>query len=142
MLVLVAVVRIGEMRMAVLQRFMPVPMRELALEHGLMRMLVVTVIGWMGVQVLVLQHFMAMRVGVVFGQVQPDAERHQQRGCQQLPAHGLGQKQHGKQRADERRGLKISAGARRPQVAQADDKQRQTHAIGDKADCHRRRKPG
>ena len=44
-----------------------------------MLVLVVAVVGGMGMQILVLQHFMAIRVGVVFGQVQPDAERHRRR---------------------------------------------------------------
>ena len=78
-LVPVAVVRIQKMRMAVPQRLMAVPMRVLAFKRGFMGVLVVAIIGGMGLRMLVLQHFMAMRVGAVFGQVQSDAHRHRRR---------------------------------------------------------------
>ncbi|NMM06258.1 hypothetical protein [Polaromonas sp.] len=65
--------------MAVPQRLIAVPMRVLAFKRGFMGVLVVAVIGGMGLRLLVLQHFMAMRVGVVFGQVQSDAHRHRRR---------------------------------------------------------------
>ena len=88
-LMFMAVVRVREVRVAVLNRLMAVPMRVLALEGRLMRVQVVAVIGRMRVQVRVLQHLMAMRVGMVLGQVQPDTERHQQDSgaCSQM--HGL-----------------------------------------------------
>ena len=45
---------------------------------------------WVGMR----QHFMAVRVGVVFGQVQPDSQGHETSSNQQLPRHGFSKKQH------------------------------------------------
>ena len=90
----VPVVGIRVMRMAVVQRFMLVPMGMLPFEGGEMHMRVVATRVGVCMQVLVVQRLMAVGMGVVFRQVQPDAERHQQRGGQQRPCDRLGQKNH------------------------------------------------
>lgn len=90
----VLVVGIRVMRMAVVQRFMLMPMGMPPFKGGEMRMHVVA--AWVGVRmpVLVVQRLMAVGMGVVFRQVQPDTERHQQRGGQQRPGDRFSQKNH------------------------------------------------
>lgn len=90
----VAVMGIGVMRMAVAQGFMVVAMGMLAFERRHMLMRVVARRVRMRMQVLVFQRLMQVRVRVVFSQVQPDAERHQEPGHQQRPGDGFRQKEH------------------------------------------------
>jgi uncharacterized membrane protein len=90
----VPVVGIGVVCMAVVQGFMAVTMGMLPFERRHMRMRMVAVRVRMRMQVLVFQRLMQVRVRVVFSQVQPDAERHQEPGHQQRPGDGFRQKEH------------------------------------------------
>jgi hypothetical protein len=68
------------------------------------------------------QRLMGMPMLMTFSEMQPNAASHQKTGDQHLPRHII--TQHDRQeRTDKRRHGKISAGSRRTQVAQANDKQ-------------------
>ena len=77
--------------MAVGLGFVAVPMRMLARHRICMSMQMMRI---MRMHVLMLHQRMLVRVGMVLGQMQPDAKRHQARSGQQLPGHRLSQKQH------------------------------------------------
>ena len=64
-----------------------------------------------GVLMLVFERFMAMRVAVPFGQMQPDADGHQRSGDPGLDADRFMQQRNGQHRAEERRHREVRAGA-------------------------------
>ena len=104
----------------------------------IMRMLVMVV---MRVRVRMLHQFMFMLVLVILGQVQPDAEAHQEARSDQLQGYWFAKRYYGGDRADEWRGRKIRTGTCRSQMAKCDYEQRQTHAIAEEAydPCNGRR---
>ncbi len=113
---------------------MPVPMmaiREMPMRVGRGRMLVGMAVRFrvapnkivlmlmmviVRVRMFMFQRRMRMFVRVVFSQVQPDADAHQQGSQPECGRHGLAQKQDGNGRADKGRGGKIGAGAGCTQV--------------------------
>ena len=78
---LMAMVDVRVMRMLVSKRFMPVPVRMRLGHRALVHMAMMVVVD---VAVLVLDRLVCMVMGMPFGQMQPDAERHQQASDDQL----------------------------------------------------------
>ena len=76
-----AMVDVRVVRMPVPKRFMPVPVR-MRLRHRSFVSVVMMVVVEMAV--LVLDWLVSMVMGMPFGQMQPDAERHQQARDDQL----------------------------------------------------------
>jgi hypothetical protein len=79
--VFMAMVNVRVVRMPVPKRFMPVPVR-MRLRHRSFVSVVMMVVVEMAV--LVLDWLVSMVMGMPFGQMQPDAERHQQARDDQL----------------------------------------------------------
>ena len=75
----VPVVQIGVVRMPMHQARMAMPV-GMRLAEWVGRFVLVLVVRIVAMAVLVLHRFMHMLVLVLFGQVQPDAERHQRAG--------------------------------------------------------------
>ena len=111
------------MNMSMRVRLAPIPI--------LVRVLMVLVVH---VRMRVLDEFMDVLVLVALGEVQPDAERHEQAGRQQLPRHGVALEQHRDQSAEERRDRKIGAGARTAEMSQGEDEEHKACAIAHEAD--------
>jgi len=78
---LMAMVDVRVMRMPVPKRFMPVPVRMRLGHRPVVDMAMMVVVD---VAVLVLDRLVCMVMGMPFGQMQPDAERHQQACDDQL----------------------------------------------------------
>ena len=107
---LMAMMDIRVMRVFVRDARVPMKMavRLLAAPLKIMFMLVVCIVN---VAMRMFQRFMRMFMGVVFGQVQPDAQAHQA-GCEPEGSRcGFVQQQYGNRRADEGRSGEIGAGA-------------------------------
>ena len=92
-LVRMAVVGIGVVRMHMRHGFMAMQMR-MGPGRDRMAMRLVLMVLVVRMHVRMLQHLMAVCMGVVFCQVQPDTKGHQAGSCQQLPGHRFCQKQH------------------------------------------------
>ena len=110
-----AVMRVGEVGVAVLQRVVPVRMLVLDawLDGGRVRMAVVLVVN---VRMVVRHHFVLMRMRVTLAQMQPEPDRHQCAGDQQTGRQRLAQDQ-GQDRPDKRRRREIRAGSGRTEMA-------------------------
>ena len=76
-----AMVGIGKVRMHVRHGFMAMWVR-MGTGHDRVVMRLVLVVLVVRMHMGMLQHFMAVRMGVVFCQVQPDTEGHQAGSCQ------------------------------------------------------------
>lgn len=131
---MIPMMRIGKVGMRMHQRRMPVTM--CMLRSGIDRNLVVVPMMFIvAMLVRVLQRDVGMFMLVVFRQMQPDAQRHEQRSDRQWQCHRLaGRKRH--HRPEERRHLEIGAGACRAEIPQADHEAHQADAVGEKADRH------
>jgi hypothetical protein len=69
----VAVMRVGEVRVAVRERLMPMPMRMLARARAVPMVVMLIML----MRVFMLQRLMAVGMGMALGNVQPDARRHE-----------------------------------------------------------------
>ena len=67
---------------------------------------------------------MAMFMLVMLGEIQPDADRHEGSRDQQSDRDGFSEREHGRNRAEERRSREIGRRARCTQVPKRDNKQR------------------
>src|SRR5438046_1174849 len=105
-----AVVQIGIMRVLVDERQVAMPMRvRLALRVA--RSMPVLVVRVMGMAVLVLERLVPMLVLMRLGEVEIEADRHQQPGEEQPAGHGLAEQGDRDEGANERRRREIGAGA-------------------------------
>ena len=88
----VSVMDVGEVRMGVHKRLVPVRMavRLLTVPRDIVRVLVMLVVT---VAVLVFERFVFVRVFVALAQVQPDADCHQHAGNPEREARPLGKQQ-------------------------------------------------
>jgi hypothetical protein len=102
--VLMAMVRVGVMRMLVPKPLMPVPMRMRLGRRTVMGVLVMFVVF---VLVLVLDRLVGMFMAMSFGQMKPEAERHKRTGNDQLSRHRLAEQDDRDDRAKERREREI-----------------------------------
>src|ERR1700734_1255974 len=110
-------------RMPVPQPVMPVPVRMRLAHRPLVGMLMMMVVD---MAVLVLDRFVRVVVLMVFGQMQPEAERHQRAGDDQLNRDRLVQEDDRDDRAKERREREIGAGPGAAEMTQSQDKQDET----------------
>ena len=85
----------------------------------------------MHVRMSMFHRLVLMLVLVVFGQVQPDTERHQQAGQNQLCSDRFMQHCNGSDRSKERRRREVRAGSCGPEMAKRDYKQDEAHAISE-----------
>ena len=116
-----AMVDVRVVRMPVPKRFMPVPVR-MRLHHRSF-VSVVMMMRIVEMAVLVLDCLVQVFMGMPFGQMQPDAERHQQTRDDQLRSDRLAQEANRDDRAKERRDREISPGPSGAKMAQRQDKQ-------------------
>ena len=121
--VLMAMVKVGVMRMPVPKPLMPVPMRMRLDDRAFMAVLMMFVVD---VPVFVLDHLVRMVMAVSFGQVKPEAERHKHAGAEQLSRHRFAEQHDRDDRAEEWREREISAGSGAAEMAQRQHKQHQT----------------
>jgi len=112
------------------------------LMHVVMRMWLVTipgesvrmqVMGIVNMRVLVLQELMIMEMCVNFSEMQPYARSHEE-PCDHQASCRWRSQSHGQGSAYERCQREIGAGARGTEIAQRQNKQRQTEAIAHKAE--------
>ena len=107
-------------RMPVPKRFVPVPVRMRLCRRSFVSMAMMVVVE---MAVLVLDWLVSMVMGMPFGQMQPDAERHQQARNDELRSDRLAQEGNRDDRAKERRDREISPGPSGAEMAQRQDKQ-------------------
>lgn len=107
------------MRMSVPKRLMPVPVR-MRLGHDPFVSMAMVVVVDMGM--LVLSRLVGMVMGVPFGQMKPDAERHQRAGNNKLRRDRLMDEGNRDNRAKERREREIGASPSAAEMAQRQDK--------------------
>lgn len=126
-----AMVGIRKMRMAVRDGVVQVRvgMARSGRKHFVMTVIVMLVTGAVLMLVAERKRLMGMRMLVAFGQVQPDAPRHQRARNEQRRRDRLPQDDDGQRGAHKWRDGKIRTRARSPQVTQAKDKQRQAGPI-------------
>lgn len=129
------VMRVREMRVAVSNRGVPVRMRMFGAgsNRSLVRMIVMFVTCTVLMFMAVLKRFVGMRVLVALRQMQPDASRHQCAGDDQRQRDRFAQHHNRQGSAYERRNREIGPRARRSQMAQTQDEQRQAGSIACKA---------
>ena len=129
----VRVVHVGQVRMRVPFWLMAVPVgvRLARWITGCVRVLVMSVVR-MGMGML--HSLVFVLVVVAFAKVQPDAQGYEQTGSDELQRDWLAQDKPRHQRADERRGREIGAGARCAEMAQGQHEQDEAHAVADEAD--------
>src|SRR3546814_12823954 len=134
-------VQVGIMGVPMHQRRMPVPMamRLAVRDTGRVFMLVVVV---MNVAMGMLQRLVCVLVGVRFGKMQPEPDRHQYTGKKESYRNRLPEQRDCQQRAHERRHREICARARRAEMPQGEHEQHQADAIAEKADARRDAKEG
>src|SRR5580658_6900406 len=106
--------------MPVPKGLMPMPVRMGLGHRPVVSMAMMFVVG---VAVLVLDGLVHMFMGMTFGQMQPDAERHQQARNDQLRRDRLAQEGNRDDRAKERRDREISPSPGAAEMAQRQDKQ-------------------
>ena len=125
---LVLMVHVWKVFMAVRQRLMAMPVHVFSHRvHTIgVHMLMVRI---MFVFMAVLQNFVRMFMPVRLGQVQPDANSHEQAGYQQPQRGCLAQKKDGKQRTKKWGNREIGPRTCSAQVAQSDNEQHQAAAI-------------
>src|SRR5690242_5880294 len=87
----------------------------------------------------VLCRFMSVFMLVALNQMQEDAAGHERAGNRQSPGDGIAKQGDAQERADERRNGEIGAGARRPDMAQSQDKEDKAQAVTEEAEQRRRR---
>ena len=128
-----AVMHVGRMRLDMPDRSVRVHMgvRLARRISGKVRVLVVLVMH-MGMR---MRHRLVhMLVRVAFGEVQPDANSHERARCDEREADRLCQRDHCRDRPQERRGREIGPRARSTEMAKRNDIKRETHAITEKPD--------
>lgn len=127
------VVHIGRMRMAVLEPAMLV---------GVGVRLARRVFGAMSMPVMLVVHVgMRVRHGLVdmlmfvaFGEMKPDARRHEAPGHKKLRRNRLSESDDRNDRAEKRSSREISTGPSRSEMPKRNDKQRKTYAVAKKTD--------
>ena len=109
-------VLVGKVRVCVVERLVPVPVH---MAHrrlpGDVRVGVVRIV-FVFVFVLVFERLVRVRVAVLLAQVEPDAQRHQRAGDQQLAGDWFAQQPHRQRRAEERGRREVGAGPGGAQV--------------------------
>ena len=123
---------IGIVRMPVHYRFMPVPV-IVRLARRIVRPVHMMMVLVMRMTMLMFHRSVRMLVLVTFGQMQPQANRHERTSHHQPNRQRLVEHCQREQRADERSQRKIGSRARRPEIAQAKHEQREAYAIAEKA---------
>jgi hypothetical protein len=118
--VFMAMMDVRVVRMPVPKPFMPVPVRMRLCNRSFVSMAMMVVVD-MGM--LVLDWLVDVFMGMPFGQMQPDAERHQQARDDQLRSDRLAQQANRDDRAKERRDREISSSPSAAEMAQRQDKQ-------------------
>ncbi len=131
---LMAVVKVGVVRMPVPKPLMPVPMR-VRLHHGPVVDVLVVIV--MDVPVFVLDRVVRMFVNVSLGEMQPQSERHKRAGSDQLSCDGLAQQGDRDNRAEEGSQREIGSGPGAAEVAQRQNKQHKTDPDAEKANQQR-----
>ena len=129
--VFMAVMEIGVVRMPVPQRLMPVPV-GMRLRHRAFVGVAMMVVVDMGM--LVLDRLMPMVMGMPFGQMKPDAKRHQHPRNDELQSDRLMKQDNCDDRAKERREREISAGTSAAEMAQRQDEQHEAQADAAESD--------
>jgi hypothetical protein len=120
LVVFMAMVDVRVVRMPVPKRFMPVPVRMRLCHRSFVSVAMMRIVA---MAVLVLDCLVRVFMGMPFGQMQPDAERHQQARDDQLRSDRLAQEANRDDRAKERREREISPSPRAAEMAQRQDKQ-------------------
>src|ERR1700722_2750777 len=115
-----AMVDVRVVGMPVSKRFMTVPVRMRLCHRSFVSMAMMLVVE---MAVLVLDCVVYVFMGMPFGQMQPDAERHQQARNDQLRRDRLGEQGNRDDGAKERRDREISPSASGAEMAQRQDKQ-------------------
>ena len=96
----VAVMQVGIVGVRMPQRLVPVPM-GVRLRHGAFVGVLVVLVVHMAV--LMFKNVVLMLVAVAFGEMQPEAQTHEEPGERQLQGHGLMQEPDRDERADKGR---------------------------------------
>src|SRR6516165_9095421 len=128
---LVTVMEVRVMRMLVPNPQVPVPV-AVRLSAWIGVSMVVLVMDIVDVAMLVLERLVQVLVVMRLGEVQIDANPHEQCRADQSKSWHLAEQRERKGCADERSRREVGASARRSQVAEAEHKQRQTDAIAEK----------
>lgn len=132
-LVIVGVVKVREMRMAVRQARVAMPMRMQFAGWIICRMVMVMMLV-VDVRVFVLHRLMDMAVLVPFGHVEVKTKRHQNRRTEELRRYELVKHDYRHKRAHERSDREVRARPRRPDMAKREHEQHQTHAVTEESD--------
>ena len=128
-----AVMQIGEMRMRVHQRLVPMLMRvRLAAVPG--AVVGVTMMLVVPMRMRVRHRVVHMLVLVAFREVQPRSDSHERSGNEEREIRPFAEQDKGDGRPDEWRGRVIRARSRGPQMPQRDHEQGEAHAVSQKAD--------
>ena len=133
---LMAVMDIGKVRVAVPQPHMHVPVR-VRLPRRLGAIMVVLVMLVMHVPMLVGRLLVPMLVLVALCQMKPDAESHEETGCNDLDRHRFPQNEHGDQPPEKWSQAEVRPGPSRSDVSKGNDKEHQADTIAGKS--HNRR---
>ena len=131
------VVRIGHVDVRMIERVVNVgvDVRFGAVQVGFVRVLMMRVVP---VRVRVTQHLVNVPVAMALGHVQPDTQRHQHAREADGERERFVLDGDRVERAKERRDRVVGSGARRPEVAQRKDEQREADAISCESERKRR----
>lgn len=133
--VFMAVMDIRIVGMPVPKRRVPMPVRMRLRYRPFVGMAMMVVVN---VAVLVLERVVRMVMDVLLSQMEPDAERHQHAGEDQLQRDRLLKQDNRDDRSEKRREGEISPGPRAAEMAQRQDEKHETQADAAEADNERR----
>ncbi len=125
------VMHVRHMRVAVVHRLMAMPVC-VRFSWRVAWAMSVPMVLIMSMGVCMLNRMMPMFMVVIFGEVQPDAERHQNPGGNQLNRDGIMQDHDCGRGPQERSGREISARSRGPQMPQSENEKNKAQAIAEK----------
>ena len=131
--VMVLVMRVGHMRVPVLESAMLVRMR-VRLPRRIVGAMHVLMMRVMNVGMRVREHLMVVLMLMIFGEMQPHANRHEGAGNKEADRGWLPESDDRHHRAEERRGREIGASTGRAEVAKRQHEQREAHPIAEEAD--------
>ena len=127
------VMGVGQVRMAMLQRVMAMPV-GVRLALGIVRAVFMPVMVVMAVDVCMRRRRMAVRVFVMLGEMKPHADCHQAGRGEELHGDRLAQRNDRGGGSEEGRRGEIGAGPRRPEMTQGVHEQGETDAVPQEAD--------
>lgn len=126
----VAVVDVGIVRVPVCQRLMPVWVR-VRLTSGVVGTVHVLVVHVVDVRVGVLQRLVGVPMDVALGEMEPEAEAHECRSCEEGERNRLAPDEDAETRADEGSQREVGAGPGGSELSQGADIEYEAHPVAE-----------